>query len=172
MPPADFAALAVLCLAALRGLYLGLAREVFSVVSLASACIAVRFGASPGADWLLRATETDLDPRVATVLAGIGIAVGVLLLGAVVGRIVRRGARAVGLGWLDRGAGGVLGAAEGALVAGLALLLAAVALGRDHPFVAESQAFDAVERLEVLAREGELPSVAAPPPRLEPEGRR
>ena len=65
MPPADLAALAVLCVAALRGLYLGLAREVFSVVSLVAACVAVRFAAAPGGEWLTRVIEADLDPRVA-----------------------------------------------------------------------------------------------------------
>jgi hypothetical protein len=41
-----------------------------------------------------------------------------------------------------------------------------VALGRDHPALAESRAFTAVERLEeIAAGHGDaLPAVAAPPP--------
>ncbi len=167
MQSADLVAFTLLGLAALRGLWLGLVREVVSVVALVVACVAVRIFAASAGDLLLARTSLDLDPRVATVLAGLGIAVAVLLVGAIVGRVMRSGARAVGLGWLDRSAGGVLGAAEGALVAGLLLLLAAMALGRDHPALTESRAFAAVERLEDLAAEraDELPAVAAPPPR-------
>ena len=49
------------------------------------------------------------------------------------------------------------------------LLVAAVALGRDHPALAESRAFAAVERLEELAADragaaDALPAVGAPPP--------
>jgi membrane protein required for colicin V production len=147
-------------------LWLGLVREVISVLALVAACVAVRLFAAPAGDLLLARTSLELDPRVATVLAGLGLAVAVLVAGAVVGRVMRSGARAVGLGWLDRGAGGVLGAAEGALVAGLALLLAAVALGPDHPALSESRAYAALERLEALAEPAReaLPDVAAPPP--------
>jgi membrane protein required for colicin V production len=166
MPSADLVAISLLGLAALRGVWLGLVREVVSVVALVVACVAVRVFAAPAGDLLLAQTPLDLDPRVATVLGGLGIAVAVLLVGAIVGRVMRSGARAVGLGWLDRSAGGVLGAAEGALVVGLLLLVAAVALGRDHPALAESRAFTAVERLEeIAAGDGDaLPAVAAPPP--------
>lgn len=167
MPAADLVALTLVGLAFLRGLWLGLVREVVSVVALVSACVAVRLFAVPAGDLLLERAHLDLDPRVATVLAGLGIAVAVLLAGAIVGRVLRSGARAAGLGWLDRGAGGVLGAAEGALAVTLLLLLTAVALGRDHPVLARSRAFAAVERLETLAaqRGDSLPDVAAPPPR-------
>jgi membrane protein required for colicin V production len=166
MPTADLVVITLLGLAALRGLWLGLVREAVSVAALVLACVSVRLFAVPAGDLLLERTSLELDPRVAAVLAGLGVAVAVLLAGAVVGRVLRSGARAVGLGWLDRSAGGVLGAAEGALVAVLALLLAGVALGRDHPALAESRAFDAVERLEALADEpaAGLPAVAAPPP--------
>lgn len=169
MPSADLVALSLLGLAALRGLWLGLVREVVSVAALVAACVAVRVLAAPAGELLVARTSLDLDPRVATVLGGLGITVAVLLVGAIVGRVMRSGARAAGLGWLDRSAGGVLGAAEGALVVGLLLLVAAIALGRDHPALAESRAFAALERLEDLAADRDtgadsLPAVAAPPP--------
>ncbi len=177
MPTADLVAVAILGLAALRGIWLGLVREVFSLVSLAAACVAVRFFAGRGGVWLMQDAGLEADPRVATVLAGIGIAVGVLVAGSLIGRLVRSGARAVGLAWLDRGAGGVLGAAEGALVVALALILASVALGPDHPYLEASRAYDAMERLQAaagrdpgslpLAADGDpggLPAVGAGPP--------
>ena len=49
--PVDVAALAILILAVLRGLFIGLIREVSSLGGLAAACIAVRLGAAPAADW-------------------------------------------------------------------------------------------------------------------------
>jgi membrane protein required for colicin V production len=169
MAPADLAVLALLAIAALRGLFLGLVRELVSLASLVAACVAVRFGAAPGGAWLQEVVGADLEPLVAQVIAGVAIAVAVLVAGALLGRIGRMGARAVGLGWLDRGAGGILGAAEGALVAAALLMVTAVVVGRDHPFVAESRAFAALERAERVAREraDELPPVAAPPERRE-----
>lgn len=165
MAPADLAVLALLGIAALRGLFLGLVREVLSLAALAGAVVAVRLLAGPGGAWLREAGLGKLDPLLAQVIAGAAVAVAVLVAGALLARVVRMGARAVGLGWLDRGAGGVLGAAEGALVAGLLLLLAAAALGRDHPLLEESRAFGAAQRVERLARERiqGLPPVAAPP---------
>jgi uncharacterized membrane protein required for colicin V production len=169
MPTADLVAVSVLGLAALRGVWLGLVRETFSLASLAAACVAVSFGAAPGGEWLKANAGLELDPRVAAVLAGIGITVAVLVAGSMLGRLVKSSARAVGLAWLDRGAGGVLGAAEGALVVTLALILTSVALGRDHPYLEESQAYDAVEQLQEAARKGPnaLPHVGAPPPRMD-----
>ena len=165
MAPADLVVLALLAVAALRGLFLGLVREVLSLAALAGACVAVRLLAVPGGAWLHEASGAKLGPLLAQVIAGAALVVAVLAAGALLARIVRMGARAVGLGWLDRGAGGVLGAAEGALLAALLLLVAAAALGRDHPLLEESRAFAAVERMEKLARQriDELPPVAAPP---------
>ena len=59
----------------------------------------------------------------------------------------------------------MLGAAEGALVAGVLLLVVGLVLGRDHPFVAGSRSIAALERLEDLADDRDLPriDVAAPP---------
>ncbi len=51
--PVDLAALAILIAAVVRGLFIGMIREVFSLAALAAACIAVRFGAAPAGDWML-----------------------------------------------------------------------------------------------------------------------
>ena len=166
MAPADLVVLTLLALAALRGLFLGLVREVVSLASLAAACVGVRFLAVPGGA-ALREISGGLPVLVSQVLAGILIVAVVFAVGSVLTRVMRVGARAVGLGWLDRGAGGVLGAAEGALVAAIVLLLAAAVLGRDHSLLSDSVSFAAVERAEEVARsrvQG-LPPVAAPPDR-------
>jgi len=176
MAPADLLVLTVLGIAALRGLLLGLVREVLSLVSLAAAFVAVRFLAVPAGSRLDALVGGGLGSMLATVLAGAGVVVGVLVAGAVAARVARRGARAAGLGWLDKTAGTLLGAAEGALVVAAVLMVSAGFLGRDHAFLAESRAFAALEELERAAREGSaqgLPPVAAPPEREgEPERER
>jgi membrane protein required for colicin V production len=162
----DVAALAILGLAVLRGLWIGLIREVFSLAGLAAACVAVRFGTAPAADWLLLELPAEISPLAARIAAGVLIAVAVILCTAVVGRLVRRGARWAGLGFADRLGGGALGAAEGALVIVVLMLLGIAVVGRDHPALADTRtlaAFESAERLANGTNAG-LPAVALPPP--------
>jgi hypothetical protein len=80
--------------------------------------------------------------------------------------VVRRGVHAAGLGLADRLAGATIGAAEGALVVAVALLVALSVLGRAHPLLARSRALEAFQRAEELARGEAIDlDVAAPPPR-------
>jgi len=147
--PIDLVVAAIVATAVLRGLWLGLIREAFSIAALAGAVIAVRLFADPAGAWLAAEAAAmgyalgDWTARIAAavllvvvVLAGVGIA----------GRMIRRGARAVGLGFADRLGGGVLGAAEGLLVAGLVVALTAALLGRDHPALDDSQALAALDQ--------------------------
>jgi uncharacterized membrane protein required for colicin V production len=82
------------------------------------------------------------------------------------GRVIRRGVRAVGLGFADRVGGALLGTAEGVLVVALLLTFVTGYLGRDHPALADTRTLAAMEQLELLARE--IPAadhdVASPPP--------
>ncbi len=159
--PADLVVGAVLGLAVLRGLLLGLVREAFSIAALAAGCLAGR--------WLHAPVARQLDPWLGEALgaalpwvAGAGVALAALVAVVWLGRLVKRGVRWAGLGWADRAGGALLGAAEGALVASVLLLLAAAVLGRNHPELARARSFETVERLERLAR-GAGPDVAAPP---------
>ena len=163
--PIDLAALAILILAALRGLFIGLIREVSSLGGLAAACIAVRLGAVPAADWMLLNLPWELSPLTARIVAGAVIAIAVIVSVATVGRILRRGVRWAGLGFADRLAGGVLGAAEGALVIVLLMLLSIALVGRDHPQIANSQTLATFESAERLVQQSGAtpPSVALPP---------
>ena len=162
----DLAALAILAVAALRGLWIGLIREVFSLGGLAAACIAVRLGSAPAADWLRASLPVELSSLSARVAAGAIIAVAVIATAALAGRLLRRGARWAGLGFADRLAGGLLGAAEGALAIVLLMLLATAVVGRDHPVLAGSRTLAAFESAESLARQTrpELPAVKPPAP--------
>ena len=162
--PVDVATLAILTLAVLRGLFMGLIREVFSLGALAAACIAVRLGAAPAGDWMLLHVPLEIGALTARVIAGGVIAIAVIVIVAGVGRILRRGARWVGLGFADRLAGGVLGAAEGSLVIVILMLLGIAVAGRDHPPLASSQTLAVFERVERLVQQTRPMPPPAPPP--------
>jgi membrane protein required for colicin V production len=166
MSPVDVAALIVMGLALLRGVWIGMVREVFSVGALAGACIAVRIFTAPVASWILENALPGIGPLGAQLVAGSALALGTALAVATLGRLFRRGLHAAGLGAADRVAGAVIGTAEGALVVGIALFLAITLVGRDHPALETSRTLETYSRVEQLAREGAgtLPNVATPPP--------
>ena len=166
MSPVDALALAVLAIALVRGLAIGMVREAFSVAALAAAVLAVRFGTAPAAAWLLANAAPGLGPLGAKILAGSAVGLGAAIAVGLFGRLVRRGVHAAGLGLPDRLAGAAIGAAEGALVVGVLLLAAITLLGRGHPSLARSRTLGAFEQAERLARgEAAGPDVAAPPAR-------
>jgi membrane protein required for colicin V production len=165
LPALDAICLALLLLAALRGLCIGLVREAFSLAALLAALVAVRLWTTPVARWLeAEAGSLGVGPVAAPWLAGALLAASAIVVVAILGRVVRRGVQAAGLGLADRLAGGGLGAAEGALAAGLLLFVLVSALGADHPALAGSRSLELLERAQRIA--GEAPparDVAAPP---------
>ncbi|MGH0030087.1 MAG: CvpA family protein [Myxococcota bacterium] len=162
----DFVVGAILGVAALRGLFRGLTREAVSIASLAAACVVVRLFAGPGAAWLVETSDGQVGPIAAPWIVGILLAVATLFAGAALAKVLRGGARAVGLGWADHAGGAVLGAAEGVLLSAVLLLLTVNVLGRDHGFVSGSRSLDALEELERVAEAGSAGGldVASPPP--------
>jgi membrane protein required for colicin V production len=158
--PIDFAALAILVVAALRGTWLGLIREVFSLLALAAAVISVRVWNEPFSHWLQQASGGTLPHNLVPWLAGSMLAVGVIVAVATFGRVMRQGARAAGLGFVDRLGGAALGAAEGALAAGVLLFAVGGLIGHDHSLIADSRAYALLERAE---------QIAAPPALVEPD---
>ena len=161
----DLAVAVILGIALLRGLFLGLVREAFSIAALAAACVVVRAYAGPAGDRLVDLSGGQIGAAAAPWVAGAVLGVVTVAAVAIVGRMIQRGARAAGLGWADRAGGVVLGAAEGALVAGVLLLVAVAALGRAHPLIAGSRSIAALEQLEHYAGSPDLREidVAAPP---------
>jgi membrane protein required for colicin V production len=161
----DWVAGAILALAALRGLFLGLIREVASVASLLAACVVVRRFTPDVAAWMLRSSDGAIDATLAPWLAGAALALGTLAAGALIGRALRRGAELAWLGVPDRIGGALLGAAEGALVCAILLVALIAVVGRDHALIAGSRSVAALERLEEIADGvGSGVDVAAPPP--------
>ena len=171
LAPVDYVVAGILLIAVLRGMGRGLLRETFSMASLAAAVIAVRFYYVDVAQWLLEITSGGIGELGAPWVAGLLLSVGAIGATALVGRVVRRGAKSVGLGWADRAGGALLGTAEGLLVAGVVVGLVGYFVGRSHPLMAQSRSLAYFEQLERMARSGELPDidlplpqVAAPPP--------
>lgn len=166
MVSADIAVLTILGVATVRGIFLGLIRELFSIAGLIAASLAVRFGASPAAQALLDATNREWPEWIVRVGCGALIVVLTLFFVALLGRLLQRGAQAVGLGWADRSAGGLLGAAEGLLVAGILLTLTMLVLGKEHRLVKDSQSLATLEQIEKIAKakpSDTLPSVSLAP---------
>jgi uncharacterized membrane protein required for colicin V production len=156
---------AVLLVAVLRGLTIGLIRESFSIAALGAAVLAARYGAEPGAAWLIEVTGGETGPFPPTWVAGTALAIGAAFGVAAIGYAVRRGARLVGLSFVDRLGGGALGAAEGAVVALLVVLGTTFVIGRDHPVVSGSRSLAAYDALRAYWDERapeDLPEVAAP----------
>jgi membrane protein required for colicin V production len=155
----------IIGIACLRGFFLGLIREAFSLASLAAAYMAVRAFVGPVAEWVGEISGGRINEALEPWVAGALLVL--VTIGAVttIGRIVRRGARAVGLGFVDRVGGGLLGATEGVLVVVVLIMLVGDRLGRDHPALADTRTLAALEQMELLA--GETPpaeiDVASPP---------
>jgi len=125
--------------------------------------VAVRWFAGPAAAKLQAATDGRVGDLAAPWIAGAGVAIAAAVAVAMVGRIMRTGARAVGLGLLDRTGGALLGAAEGSLVIAVLLVLATTVLGRDHPVFQDTRTLAAFERAEAVATGVREIDVAAPP---------
>ncbi len=166
MTALDAVVVAVMTIALVRGLWIGMVRELFSLGAIVAACIAVRLFADVGGEWL--AERSGLSESLATPIAGIAIGVGALAALAIMGRFAKRGVDKVGLRIFDRFGGAVLGSAEGLIVAAVVLLVAIFAFGRDDPLVADSRSVEAFDVLEDWAlgpdAEDPLPDVAAPLP--------
>ena len=137
MNPIDLAVLVAIAGSALLGLLRGLVGTEASLVAwLAAGWIAFRHGAAL-AFWF----SDDGLPGATELLGGYAVAfVGVLVLVNLVGWAVRKLVHSVGLSGLDRLLGLALGAARGALVACLGLLLMAFSSLPQEPAWAGSRA--------------------------------
>lgn len=167
----DRVALGLVAIALLRGLWIGLLREAFSVAAIAAAFIAVRLWTDPTALWLLERSPFDvtLSERMARLAGGALLAVGALFVVVAIGGFVRKRVHQTGLGLLDRLFGGALGAAEGTLLAGVALIGLIAVVGPEHEVLRGSRGVALLAEARELASEAlpelALPDIAAPPPR-------
>ena len=162
LPLIDVIALAIVGLACLRGIWIGLIREGLSLATVGLATIVTRLYVDPLAVWLSEKTAGELTGRTALWIAGVLIVVATIAVLAIVGRLLQRGAEAAGLGWADRMGGGALGVAEGGIVASILVVIALWIVGPDHAATREARSVEIVAKLRSLRERGELPSVASP----------
>jgi membrane protein required for colicin V production len=160
----DRVAFFVIVAAALRGLWIGLLREAFSVGALAAAFVAVKLWTVPATAWLLDHAPfaVSLSERQAHAVGGALVGLGAAFVVVALGGFVRKRVHATGLGLLDRLLGGVLGGAEGALVVVVALIGVVAVVGAHHEVLAHSRSVELLSQARLFA--DELPDVAAPPP--------
>jgi uncharacterized membrane protein required for colicin V production len=149
----------------LRGYFIGLVREAFSLAALGAAYLAVQLFTLPAADWLEDFSNGDVGPGIAPWLAGAGLAIGTVVIVVLLGRGLQRTLKAAGLTWADRFGGAFLGAGEGMLVAGILLVLGTEVLGRDHPAFSDTVSLAAIEEMERLSETSEIDIDVAAPPR-------
>ena len=160
----DSIVLGVLGIGIARGPYIGLIREGFSIAALGGGLIAIRYGTPPVAAEIARVSGGELSGTVATWVAAAAIGLGVVAIVGTAGKMLRKGARAVGLGWADRIAGGLVGLVEGALAAAVIVVGAMWAMGDDSPLVENARSPEILEQLQdyLADHRDELPAVAAP----------
>jgi membrane protein required for colicin V production len=163
--PLDIAAVAIIAAATLRGMFIGLIREGFSLASLAGAYMAVQIFTPAAAEWLQEASGGDIGAGIAPWVAGAGLALGTVIVIVIVGRGLQRTLHAAGLSWADRFGGSLIGAAEGVLVAGILLVLGSEVLGRDHAAISQTASLAALEEFERLSEESPIDIDVAAPPR-------
>jgi membrane protein required for colicin V production len=161
----DGVVIAILTMAIARGLFIGLIREGLSIAALGGSFIVVRYATSPAAVWLQETTHGEVGPTAAPLIMGTLIVIATIALVGFVGRGLKLGARAAGLGWADRLGGGVIGAIEGLLVTALLVALVTWALGHDDKLLRSSTSVEILDKLQsyVQKRAQDLPEVASPP---------
>lgn len=159
----DGAVLVVLVIAMLRGLFIGLIREGFSIASLAAGVLAARLFTAPAAALLVDLSEGQIGAGVAPWITGTVLAITTIALVALFGRVLRRGARLAGLSWADRVGGAALGTAEGVVISMVVVLGASWIVGRANPQIAASRSLEAYDLVRAFVDENRdaLPDVGA-----------
>jgi membrane protein required for colicin V production len=125
----DYVLILILGFSAVQSLRRGLTREVIGLIAAVAAIfLGMWFYARAGSLVQRWSGEWIGSERAANFVGFLMVVFAVLLLGAMVGSIVRRFVKAVGLSFFDRLLGAVFGLIRGALIA-IALLTAYIAFG-------------------------------------------
>lgn len=122
----DYAALTILVVSVLWGVWRGLVREVVSIAAWVLAFLGANLFAGPLGDALPKALPT---PEIRVLVAFVVVFIAILAVCALVSKLLSKLVHVAGLGELDRTLGGLFGAARAllillafALVAGLTAL--------------------------------------------------
>jgi membrane protein required for colicin V production len=132
----DWAILGVIGLLVVAGLWKGLIRLVFAVLSVAVALVLACLSTGIGTEAL---TPIIRNPAVAAIVSFIVVFIILLVIMGLVGRLLSKAIHVLGLGWVDRFGGAVLGLAGALLIVGGAFLVIELAGQENHPIVKESR---------------------------------
>ncbi len=131
----DWFLVAVLGYSTILAFVRGLLLELFSLGGLIAGILLASWNYHSAAPLLSRLITT---PATANIVAFLLIAIGVMVLCAIVGKLLHRTADAIGLGFFNRLLGAVFGFARGCLI-GVAIMMAAAAFLPQTPWISNSQ---------------------------------
>ncbi len=134
----DFVVLAVVVFGALHGLRQGLLTMVTSFIALIAALYLASVHYTEAAGIIGR--EFGTNATLATVLGYVAVFLIVFIAVQFVGGMIVSVLRMASLGWIDRLAGGFLGAGIAAAIAGLAVMLLTTVLPANASLLRDSQA--------------------------------
>ena len=130
----DFTFLAVLAISIGWGVWRGLVHEVLSLGGWVLAFLAANLFAAPLSEYL----PSTMQAEIRVLLGWLAVFVGVLLVASLIGMLLRRFIKTVGLGSTDRTLGAVFGFARGILIGLAFTLLAGLTRFPLHPAFKDS----------------------------------
>jgi len=133
----DYLIAGLIAIGAIYGSARGILRIAASLIALIAAVYLASVYYQRAGEYITRAFSAR--PEVGAAIGYIAILLVVIVLVAWGGAKLAELVRVVHMNWADRLAGGVIGAALGALVAGLAVVVVTAALASDAPLVRESR---------------------------------
>jgi membrane protein required for colicin V production len=133
----DYLILAIIAVGALYGSSRGVLRIASSLVAVVAGVYFASIYYARVGGYFTRAFSAK--PEVGAILGYVVILLAAIVVVAWVGGKVADLIRAVHMSWLDRLAGGVVGAGLGALLAGFAVVILMASLPFDAPFVTQSE---------------------------------
>jgi membrane protein required for colicin V production len=130
----DWIIVAILVISTLAAAHSGIIVEVFSLGGLLLGLLLACWNYQRLLPWLM---AWGVGLAVAKVIAFLVIALGVMILAGLFGRIIRWSVRFVGLGWLDSLAGAAFGLVKGAVLV-VVMLVALLAFIPQTPLIRDS----------------------------------
>jgi membrane protein required for colicin V production len=121
----DWLIVVVLLVSVLSAAKNGFFLEVFSLAGVVIGLLLASWNYQKLLPWITRWIHT---LQIAEALSFLAIALGVMILAGLVGRIIRWSVHSIGLGWVDRFIGALFGLVKGSLLVTIAVLVVAAFL--------------------------------------------
>ena len=153
----DYAVLGVFAVSLVLGAWRGLVREIISMLGWVIAFLAANLFAGPLGGVMPQSIPT---PELRVAAAYVAVFVGSLMATSLIGLLLSKIMKAVGLGGLDRFLGALFGTARGLLIVLAAALLAGLTSAPRQPFWRDSASGGLLARA-VLALKPMLPQTLA-----------